>query len=168
MMEEALSLVAECARRLTARRWTLGVAESCTGGLICHWITSLPGSSDFFIGGVVSYANRIKRDLVGVSEELLIAHGAVSREVAQAMAEGVRRALRTEVGIAVTGIAGPTGGTPTKPVGTTYIAVSSPLGTVVQHHVWPHDREGNKRASARAALELLLRQIAEDRAGRTF
>jgi PncC family amidohydrolase len=166
MEDDTLALVAACGRRLVERGWTLAMAESCTGGLICHWVTNLSGSSDFFLGGIVSYANRIKRDLVGVPEELLIAHGAVSREVALAMAEGIRQALNSDVGISVTGIAGPTGGTAEKPVGTVYIAVASPLGSEALHGVWPHDREGNKRVSARAALELLLRHLEHEETAR--
>ena len=160
-MGDIESLVAACGRRLVERRWTLALAESCTGGLICHWVTNLSGSSMFFLGGIVCYDNRIKRDLVGVPEELLVAHGAVSREVALAMAEGVRRAMGSEVGVSVTGIAGPTGGTAEKPVGTVHIAVASPLGCEALHAVWGHDREANKRASARAAIELLLRHLGE-------
>jgi PncC family amidohydrolase len=161
MENDTLTLVAACGRRLVERGWTLAMAESCTGGLICHWVTNLSGSSDFFVGGIVSYANRIKRDLVGVPEDLLVAHGAVSGEVALAMAEGIRHALGSDVGISVTGIAGPTGGTAEKPVGTVHIAVASPLGREAVHEAWGYDREGNKRVSARAALELLLRHLEE-------
>jgi PncC family amidohydrolase len=118
------------------------------------------GSSAYFVGAVVSYANELKRDLLRVSEDDLNAHGAVSAQVALAMARGARHALGTDVGYAVTGIAGPTGGTPQKPVGTVYIAVSSPLGDRVEHHLWDADRAGNKQRSAEAALRLMLREIA--------
>jgi len=154
-MNTASEIAARVGRLLLERGWTLGVAESCTGGLVSHSITNVPGSSAFFVGGVVTYANEAKRDVLGVSEELLTKHGAVSRGVALAMAEGVRDLLGTEVGLSITGIAGPAGGTPTKPVGTTFIAVSSPLGREVRHHLWNSDRLGNKRHSAEAALNLL-------------
>ncbi|MFP3896037.1 MAG: CinA family protein [Anaerolineales bacterium] len=135
--------------------WTLAVAESCTGGLVGSAITDISGSSDYFLGGVIAYANRIKRDMLGVEERLLEAHGAVSEEVAGAMARGVREALTVDVGLAVTGIAGPTGGTPEKPVGTVFIAASTPSQERVEHHRWSSDRKGNKRLSAEAVLRLL-------------
>ena len=159
-MKSATETAARVGKLLIERGWTLGVAESCTGGLIGHTITNVPGSSAFFIGGVVAYANEAKRNLLGVPQELLAKHGAVSREVAIAMAEGIRELLGTEVGVAVTGIAGPSGGTATKPVGTTFIAVSGPTGTEVQHYLWTSDRLGNKRRSAKAALTLLEEWLA--------
>lgn len=158
--EGALTAAAErVLALLKARRLTLGVAESCTGGLVGHALTNVPGSSEFFFGGIIAYANEVKRDLVGVPEELLIAHGAVSRPVAIAMAQGVRRALGVDVGLSVTGIAGPTGGTPEKPVGTVYIAVVGPWGEAAEHHVWDADRVSNKRRSALAVLALLEREL---------
>ena len=159
MMDELTRLARTVGSLLLERGWTLGVAESCTGGLVTDAITEIPGSSAYLIGGIVAYANRIKRDLVGVPEELLETHGAVSFAVALAMAQGVRHALGTDVGLSTTGIAGPTGGTPDKPVGTVYVAVSSPLGDRVEHYVWSADRRGNKRLSAGAVLELLERQL---------
>jgi len=154
-----MGIAREVAKLLRERSWTLGTAESCTGGLIAHWITNLPGSSEFFVGGVVAYANEVKRDILGVPDKLLAAHGAVSREVALAMARGIRRVLGTDVSVGVTGIAGPTGGTPKKPVGTVFVAVSSPLGDEVSHHLLACDRLGNKVRSAELALELLREQL---------
>ncbi len=154
-MGDSMKAAARVGRLLVERGWTLGTAESCTGGLIGHWITNIPGSSAFFVGGVAAYADRVKEHLLGVSEALLAAHGAVSQQVALAMAEGIRRLLRTDVGIAVTGVAGPTGGTPEKPVGTVFIALSSLLGDEVHHHLWSGDRMSNKRDSALAALTLV-------------
>ncbi len=145
---------------LRERGWTVGTAESCTGGLIGHALTDIAGSSDYLLGGVIAYANQVKQALLGVPEELLQTHGAVSREVALAMAHGARRLLGVDVAISSTGIAGPTGGTPHKPVGTVYVAVVSPLGEACAHHVWMLDRVGNKRLSAEAGLELLLTQIS--------
>jgi PncC family amidohydrolase len=144
---------------LAGKGWTLAAAESCTGGLISHLITNIPGSSAYFLGGVVAYANKTKEQVLGVRRELLIAHGAVSREVALAMAQGVRRLLGADVGLAATGIAGPSGGTPQKPVGTVFIAVSGPLGDEVRRVLATFDREGNKRFSAEAALELLAEKL---------
>jgi len=154
-MKMATEIAARVGGLLVERGWTLGVAESCTGGRIGHCITNVPGSSEFFVGGVVAYANEVKRDVLGVPQDLLARHGAVSREAALAMANGVRELLGTDIGIAATGIAGPAGGTPAKPVGTTFVAVSSPLGHQVRHHLWSSDRGGNKRRSAEAALKLL-------------
>ncbi|HHX65339.1 MAG TPA: CinA family protein [Chloroflexi bacterium] len=154
-MNEQLQQVARIGDLLRERGWTMGTAESCTGGMVGHLITELSGSSDFFLGGIIAYANEIKRDALGVPEELLIAHGAVSEPVALAMAQGVRRVLNVDVGVSVTGIAGPTGGTDQKPVGTVYIAASSPAGDAVRHYVWDRDRAGNKRLSAQAALDLV-------------
>lgn len=147
---------------LKARRLTLGVAESCTGGLVGHALTNVSGSSEFFLGGVIAYSNDVKRDLVYVPEEMLIAHGAVSRPVAIAMARGVCRAIGVDVGLSVTGIAGPTGGTPEKPVGTVHIAVVGPWGEAAEHHVWDADRLANKARSALAVLELLERELTRE------
>jgi nicotinamide-nucleotide amidase len=155
----ATDLATELGRALVARGWTLSGAESCTGGLLSHYITNVSGSSAYFVGTVVAYANRLKRDLVEVNEADLIAHGAVSAQVALAMARGARNALGTDIGYAVTGIAGPTGGTPQKPVGTVYIAVASPRGGRVEHHIWGADRAGNKQRSAEVALEMLLQEL---------
>ena len=158
-MGKAVDLAATIGELLVERGWTLGVAESCTGGLICHSITNVPGSSTFFVGGIVSYANSVKEEILGVPKNVLAAHGAVSQRVALSMAQEVRRALGTDVGIGVTGIAGPTGGSPEKPVGTVFIALSSPLGDEARHYTWDSDREGNKRLSAEEALSLLQDQL---------
>jgi PncC family amidohydrolase len=161
--QETLDNVTEAAARigklLVARGWTLGTAESCTGGLVSHSITNVAGSSAFFLGGVVAYDNRIKHQVLQVPEALLAAHGAVSREAVLAMAQGVRRLLGVDVGIATSGIAGPTGGTPGKPVGTVFIAVASPAGDQARHHLFQSDRQGNKRLSAEAVLALLEEQL---------
>ncbi len=135
---------------------TLSTAESCTGGLIAHRLTNVSGASTFFMGGVVAYDNAVKASVLGVSEETLSAHGAVSAETASAMAEGVRRALRTDYGIAVTGIAGPLGGSPEKPVGLVFLAVSSSEGTRVVRRQFSGTRLEIKNQTADAALGLLL------------
>ncbi|HEX9633946.1 MAG TPA: CinA family protein [Candidatus Limnocylindria bacterium] len=164
MIAPAEDELAAAARRLgdvlRARGWGLATAESSTGGLIGHAITQVPGSSDYYPGGVISYSNRAKELELGVPADLIKEHGAVSAEVAEAMAEGVRRGFGTEVGLAVTGIAGPDGGSPGKPVGTHWIAVSARgRPTRVEHGHFGHDREGNKAAAALLALELALAEV---------
>jgi PncC family amidohydrolase len=134
----------------------VATAESCTGGLVAHALTEIAGSSGYFVGGVVAYADAAKRAGLGVPAELIDRHGAVSAQVARSMAEGTLRVLAADLAVSVTGIAGPGGGTPAKPVGLTYIAVAGPAGCEVRRFVWPHDRSGNKRASAAAAIELLI------------
>jgi PncC family amidohydrolase len=150
----------ELARRLQtaclARGLTVSTAESCTGGLVAHALTEVPGSSGYLVGGVVAYADAVKRELLGVPAEMLRAHGAVSAQVALAMAEGVRARLGTDLGVAVTGVAGPDGGTASKPVGIVYVAVAGRGAHEVRRHLWAGDRSENKTASAAAALELLV------------
>ena len=143
---------------MTERGLTLAVAESSTGGLIGHLITEAPGSSAVFLGGVIAYHNRLKEQL-GVPAEVLEREGAVSAAAAGAMAEAVRRQAGADVAPAVTGIAGPGGGTETKPVGLTYVALAAAGTLLTERHVWPGDRSHNKRASAEAALTLLLRYL---------
>lgn len=149
----------ELGRRLRARGLTLAVAESCTGGGLADAITDVAGSSDYFLGGVVAYANRVKEQLLGVEPELLATQGAVSGPVALQMAEGARRTLGADLGVGITGIAGPGGGTAEKPVGLVYIALAAPGKSEVRRHLWTEDRIGNKRRSVEAALDLLLEQL---------
>lgn len=155
----------ELARRLgsqcTAARITIATAESCTGGLVAHLVTEVPGSSAYLRGGIVAYANEAKETLLGVPAELLTAHGAVSAQVAVAMAEGARARFGTDLAVSVTGVAGPDGGTDAKPVGLVYVAVVGLGAPDVRRYHWTGDRSSNKLESARAALELLL-----ERAGR--
>ena len=147
---------AEVGEILRKRGLTLAVAESCTGGLLSSLITDVPGSSDYFRGGVVAYSNEVKERVLGVPREILETVGAVSPECARAMAEGVRRLLNADLALATTGIAGPTGGTPTKPVGLVYIALAHPGGIEVREHRFVGSRRGNKCSAAHGALELLL------------
>jgi len=144
---------------LIAQRLTLALAESCTGGLLGHRITNVAGSSEYFAGGVVAYINEVKERLLGVSHATLVAYGAVSEQTALEMARGARRLLATDVALAVTGIAGPGGGTPEKPVGLVYVALSASDLERCERHVWSHDRAGNKAASAEAALSMLLEYL---------
>ncbi|MEA2652478.1 MAG: nicotinamide-nucleotide amidase [Chloroflexota bacterium] len=138
-------------------------AESCTGGLVGHVITQVPRSSDHYLGGIVSYSDAVKEELLDVPHELIEELGAVSAEVAEAMTSGtLARFPVARLALAVTGIAGPDGGTADKPVGLTYVAAALRSGSaVVERHTWPHDRAGNKRASALAALELGTRLASE-------
>ena len=141
------------------RGLTVATAESCTGGLVAHVITEIAGSSAYFLGGYVTYADDVKRDQLGVPAELLAAHGAVSAQVARAMAEGARTRLATTIAVSITGVAGPGGGSDEKPVGLTYVAVADAAGADVRRHLWSGDRSTNKRDSAAAALELLLERL---------
>lgn len=156
---ELVALAERLQARMLQAGLTLATAESCTGGLVAHAITEVSGSSGYFHGGFVTYANEVKRDQLGVPEEVLAAHGAVSAQVARAMAEGARSRIGTDVGVAITGIAGPEGGSAEKPVGLTYVAVADPVGVDVRRYLWTGDRTANKVDSARAGLELLLERI---------
>lgn len=144
---------------MVERKATLATAESCSGGLIAHRVTNVAGASAYFLGGVVSYSNQAKLELLNVSPADLNAHGAVSEPVARQMAEGVRLRFGATWGIGVTGIAGPTGGTPEKPVGLVYIAVSGPAGTVIRRNQFVGPRESVKEQTAQTALELLADQL---------
>jgi PncC family amidohydrolase len=140
---------------LRERNLKLAVAESCTGGLVGHRITSVPGSSDYFLGGIISYAYEAKVALLGVSWDTLKAHGAVSRETVLEMARGASRVLGADLAISVSGIAGPAGRTPEKPVGTTWVGLATPVGEWARIFCFSGDRQQNKAASAEATLQLL-------------
>lgn len=145
---------------------TLALAESCTGGLVSERLTRVPGSSDYFLGGAVTYTNELKSLLVGVPPELIAAHGAVSEPVARAMAEGVRRALGSDYGIGVTGVAGPGGGSEAKPVGTVHLAVAGGDGeTDHRRIIFPGDREKIRIHASQFALEMLRRRLKGLRLG---
>ena len=169
MAEDPLVELADLAVRLGARCTDLGLrvatVESCTGGLVGHLITEVPGSSAYFVGGFVTYSDDMKRQAVGVPDEVLAAHGAVSAQVAVAMATGGRQRTAADLAVSVTGIAGPDGGSPAKPVGLTYVAVADRTGSVVRRYAWTGDRAENKRRSAGAALELLLERLEAGDAG---
>ncbi len=146
-------------RLLKAQNKKLAVAESCTGGFISHQITSVSGSSEYYQGSVTSYSNEAKQNLLGVKAETLIKFGAVSEEVAREMAEGVKKVLNADYAVATTGIAGPTGGTEEKPVGTVWIAVAGPNKTMAKKFVFGNNRERNIIRSGQTALQLLRRVI---------
>ncbi|MBG0776902.1 MAG: CinA family protein [Desulfovibrionaceae bacterium] len=170
-------IAARLGRALAARGLAMGTAESCTGGLIAGALTDVPGASEWFAGAVVAYANEVKRDVLGVDAALLAAHGAVSGPVVAAMARGARRVLGVGAAVAVSGVAGPTGGTPQKPVGTVWIGWSvgwsvggipggtgdgtnagvERAGTALRH--FPGDRAAVRAQTVRAALEELLHAV---------
>ncbi|MGB0371334.1 MAG: CinA family protein [Opitutales bacterium] len=153
------AIVESLAKRLTDLELTVVTAESCTGGLIGHWLTDWPGSSRFYLGGIQAYSNAVKQAQLAVPEAIIEQFGAVSEACAKAMAEGARKGLGADFGISVTGIAGPGGGTPEKPVGLVYCAVAGPQGTFCSRNIWTGSRSENKQASAREALELLARYL---------
>jgi PncC family amidohydrolase len=157
--EELLDLAERVGASCRAANRTLATAESCTGGLVAHLITEVPGSSAYFVGGLITYDNDVKTALADVPPSVLDAHGAVSAQVAVAMAEGTRRRLGVDVAVSVTGVAGPDGGSDTKPVGLTYVGIADADGDDVRRHQWSEDRSGNKRASAAAALSLVLERL---------
>jgi len=146
-------------RMLLEKGQSLCVAESCTGGYISHLITSVPGSSGWYKGGIIAYSNKIKQHLLGVSAELLEKYGAVSEQVVCEMAEGARRKMKADFSVATSGIAGPTGGTDEKPVGTVWIAVAGPGKTVAEKFVFGDNRERNIIRSSQTALQLLRKSI---------
>ena len=160
MVDESLE---EAIGRLLAQRGlTLSLAESCTGGLIGHRLTNVPGSSRYFMGGVAAYSNEAKEQVLGVRHKTLLQHGAVSEEVALEMAHGVRRLFGTDIALGVTGIAGPGGGTPHKPVGLVYIALVAEGFEQCERCQWEGDRVGNKESTAEEALKLLKRYLLGD------
>ena len=154
-------IAAVIVRELTVRKQTLAVAESCTGGAISNAITNVPGASAMLIAGLVTYANAAKIKFAGVRLETLAANGAVSEQVVREMAEGARRGTGADYGIAVTGIAGPGGGSVEKPVGTVFMAVSSAAGTVATKQINRYDRETFKEVTTQQVLEMLRRVVVE-------
>jgi len=139
----------------------LATAESCTGGLIGHRLTNVPGSSDYYLGGVVAYAYEAKVAALGVSWETLHTHGAVSRETVLEMARGACRLLTADLAVSVSGIAGPGGGLPNKPVGTTWLGLATPSGEWARLYCFSGDREQNKLSSSEAALQFVIDYLAE-------
>jgi len=142
---------------LVENKLTCATAESCTGGGVGYAITGVSGSSAVFWGGVISYDNSVKRDVLGVPEEVLSTKGAVSPECAAAMAEGVRRLLKTDLAVSLTGIAGPGGGSAEKPVGLVWFGLASKAGTTTEQKIFPGDREAVRTAAIEHAIGLLLR-----------
>ncbi len=147
---------AEIIAIMREKKLTLGTVESATGGLIAHLITNIPGSSDVFQGSIISYSNEIKMKIVGVKKTTLEKHGAVSSPVAAEMAAGGRKTLRVDICVADTGIAGPGGASPEKPVGLFYLGLSHQDGTFTQKHLFTGSRQENKQQAAETALMLVL------------
>jgi len=152
-------LASRVGQLLREKGLSLSVAESCTGGGLGDRITDVPGSSDYFMGGVISYSNAAKAKLLGVDEKALAEKGAVSREVAIQMATGVRTLFRTDIGVGVTGVAGPAGGTRAKPVGLVFIAVSSKSGSTCERKMFKGSRTSIKRQSTEEAIQMLQKFI---------
>lgn len=148
-------------QRMAAKGATLATAESCTGGLIAARCTDVPGSSAWFTGGVVAYANEVKRDVLGVGPDLLATHGAVSEPVVRAMAAGVRRLTGARLAVAVSGVAGPDGGTPEKPVGTVWVAVADGENVQAARFRFSGDRTAVRNATVDAALNMLLTMLPD-------
>ena len=159
--EEQTDLAAVVLEAVRRRRGHLAVAESCTGGLLGERLTAVPGASDVFVGGVVAYADRIKSELLGVPEDVLAQHGAVSEETVRAMVVGAQRAFLADCAAAVTGIAGPDGGTPEKPVGTVWLAAAAGANIRVVQRIFPGDRGEIRARGAQAGLDLLRRLLLE-------
>jgi nicotinamide-nucleotide amidase len=152
---EIFALAQQVGERLRQLRKSIAVAESCTGGLLGAALTDVPGSSAYFLGGVISYADRVKREQLDVSEATLRRYGAVSEETAAAMASGVRQRLQADIGVSITGVAGPDA-EGAKPVGLTFIGIAAAVATTTRFQ-WAGDRWDNRRRSVIAALELLVR-----------
>lgn len=155
-------LAAQIGHTLKRRDLTLAIAESCTGGLLGHHLTNTPGSSSYFLGGVIAYSYSLKKRILGVPSETLLKFGAVSRQTALAMARGCRDLTGANVALAITGIAGPGGGMKEKPVGLVYVALVAEDVEACERNLWPGDRLENKTSSARAALHLLQKYLNAD------
>ncbi len=159
MKPDLTNLSAQIGELLSRAHQNVATAESCTGGLLSHVLTAVSGASEYFAGGVVAYSNRIKETILGVRPETLKTFGAVSEETVREMAEGVRQKFNTEIGLATTGIAGPTGGTPGKPVGLVWIGISRPERTTTCECHFDADREGVKNLTVERLLKLLMEEI---------
>jgi PncC family amidohydrolase len=146
---------------LRQRGWKLALAESCTGGLVGHRVTNVPGSTEYYLGSVTAYAYEAKERLLGVRRSTLETFGAVSEETVLEMARGIRQALNADIGISISGIAGPGGGMPNKPVGLVWIGMSTPTGEWAWPYQWHGDRIENKVFSAEAALQRLMDYLSE-------
>ena len=164
--EELTTLSQEVGTRFLEAKMTCATAESCTGGLVGHLLTEISGSSAYFMGGAIVYSNEIKAHVLGVDQQTLDTDGAVSYATAKQMAAGALRLYGVDVAVAITGIAGPGGGSPTKPVGLVFVHVAARDGYQQgERYVWPADRSGNKLLSAQAALQMMLDYLTAHLAG---
>lgn len=159
MEENFKSVLDQLKNILIEHALTVAAAESCTGGLLGNTLTSLSGSSQYFIGGVIAYSNQIKIDILGVQEQTLLYQGAVSQQTAQEMADNIREKFHADIGLSTTGIAGPTGGTPIKPVGLVWLGISMPSGTETFECHFNGEREQVKMDSVQQILRLLLERL---------
>ena len=146
---------------LRKRKLTIAVAESCTGGLLGSRITDVPGSSDYFLGGVIAYQNEVKESLLKVPQGVIAAHGAVSAETAEAMASGCLDLFKCDIAVSITGIAGPGGGSTEKPVGLVYVGLATARGVVSRRFQWEESRTQNKESSIHAAMEMILAALEQ-------
>jgi len=158
----AHDLLTTVSHELKKREFIIATAESCTGGLLAHTLTNVSGSSDYFDRGVIIYSNKAKQEILGVPEHLLQQYGAVSHQVAEAMARGIQQQSKADIGISTTGISGPTGGTKDKPVGLVYIGIATTKDVVVKQYHFTGDRLSNKQSTVDAALQLLLEILSEE------
>jgi nicotinamide-nucleotide amidase len=159
MDKDDYSLSANVGVELSKAGLQVAVAESCTGGMLGEWLSAVPGSSEYFLGGVISYDNRLKEGLLGIPPDVIREHGAVSTETALAMARGVMALVGAGIAVSVTGVAGPGGGTMAKPTGLTYIALVTGDTERVEQHIWQGDRQANREQSARRALQMILEHL---------
>jgi nicotinamide-nucleotide amidase len=159
MTQVDIKLLNKISTLLNKKKLSISTAESCTGGFISHTLTNISGSSNYFDRGIVTYSNDSKKELLNVSNKLLEEHGAVSEQVAKAMAENIRKLSNTDIGLSTTGIAGPNGGTKEKPVGLVYIGISTKENIIVKKFNFKEDRIKNKIATCNAALNLLYEQL---------
>ncbi len=149
------SLEERVGKALKERKLTLSVAESCTGGLMASCITDIPGSSQYFRGGVIAYQNDVKENILGVPHEIIAEHGVISEETVRAMATGCKRLFASDIAVAITGLAGPGGGSTETPVGVVYIAIADGTGVAARRFQWSGDRIQNKRSAVHAAITLI-------------
>jgi len=156
MEQNLLSLSSDIGQLLIENNLTVATGESCTGGLLGHYLTGVSGSSAYFLGGVIAYSNRIKEQMLGVQSQTLLQHGAVSEETACEMAEGIQRKFESDIGLSTTGIAGPTGGTPTKPVGLVWIGISTKTTTQAFECHFKGSRNEVKTGTVKEILTRLL------------
>lgn len=159
MDERIESSLVELKNLLTEKSLTLAVAESCTGGLLSHLLTGISGSSLYFLGGMIAYSNRIKIENLGVKEQTILLHGAVSQQTAREMAENIRDKFEADIGLSTTGIAGPTGGTPTKPVGLVWLGISTEAGSETFECHFTGGRDQVKKSAVHEILHLLLESL---------
>ena len=158
-----IKLLNKVSDELKKHQVTVATAESCTGGLLAHTLTNVSGSSEYFDRGVISYSNKAKQEILGVPEEVLKKYGAVSKQVAELMAQAIRQRASVDYGLATTGIAGPTGGTKDKPVGLVFIAIATKDSIVVKRFLFSGDRLTNKENTCTATLELLLELLSQEK-----